>query len=247
MTPVWNERALFIDAEKILVIADLHIGIEFEYRKQGINIALQTDKLLEKCIKLIKESGAEILILLGDVKHMIIAKEEEDKEMLKIERKSVRKFLKILNEYAEVWIVRGNHDGRLKSKYAKIFGARGTSIGDIALAHGHSWTDEEIMDRKYIITAHIHPFVKISTEIGYSYMQPCWVKGKMKKEAFLKRYGSGNHKMKFIIMPPFNPLCGGIAVNEAKIKEGMVKIFDMDNAHVYLLNGVNLGRIKNLR
>ncbi len=247
MMPVWNERAVFIDGESTLVIADLHIGIEFEYRKQGINIALQTDKLLERCLKLINETGAERIVLLGDIKHVIIAKDEQDREMMRMEGRIVRRFIRNLSEHAEVWIVKGNHDGRLRSKYAKIFGARGTSIGEIALAHGHSWADKEIMNKKYIIVAHIHPFVKITTKIGYRYMQPCWVKGKMKKDVFLKKYSEGNHKMKFIIMPPFNPLCGGVAVNEAEIKEGMMKIFDMENARVYLLNGINLGRIKNLR
>ena len=247
MMPIWNERASLIAKEKTIVIADIHIGIEFEYRQQGINIGLQTNKLLERCIRLIEETKAEKMIILGDVKHVIVAKSEEEKEMMRIERQQVRKFLKILHEHVDIWIIKGNHDGRLQSKYARILGSKGIKIGDVALVHGHCWADEKIMDSKFIILGHIHPFVRITTRVGYSYMQPCWIKGGLIKEKLLKKYGKANHKMKFVIMPAFNPLCGGMAVNREKINEGMMKILDMESANVYLLNGVNLGRIKNLR
>ena len=34
--PIPNERALFINSKKVLVIADLHIGIEKELREHGV-------------------------------------------------------------------------------------------------------------------------------------------------------------------------------------------------------------------
>jgi len=246
-TPIWNERALFIKKEKAVVIADVHIGIEFEYSQQGVNIGVQTDKLLERCKRLIEETAAEKLVIVGDLKHIILAKDEEQREMMRKERREVRKFLKVLDEYADIWIVKGNHDGRLQSKYAKIFGVKGMQIDDISFAHGHCWAGEEVMNGKIIVLAHIHPFIRITTKIGYSYLQPCWVRGKFQREKFLEKYKNGNHKMKFIIMPAFNPLCGGIAVNREKMEEAMMKIIDIEDAEVYLLNGLNLGRIRNLR
>jgi metallophosphoesterase superfamily enzyme len=35
--PIINEPALFIENKKILVVADLHIGIENELREHGLN------------------------------------------------------------------------------------------------------------------------------------------------------------------------------------------------------------------
>ena len=32
-----------------------------------------------------------------------------------------------------------------------------------------------------------------------------------------------------------------------RVEEAIFKVMDMDNANIYLLNGVNLGRIRNLR
>ena len=242
MTPIYGERALFFSEERAIVVADLHIGIELEYRMQGVNIAMQTENLIDRCMKLLHEHNAEKFIVVGDIKHVIGGKEESE-----IERREVSKFLREIHEEAEIWIVKGNHDGRLRSKYAKIYGARGILLGDIALLHGHSWGDEEIMRADSLIMGHIHPFVRISTRVGYSYIHPCWVRGKFLKNEFKRRYPEGNENMEFIIMPAFNPLCGGVAVNRERIEGVMGKMMDMENAEIYLLNGLNLGRARNLR
>jgi len=243
--PIWNERALFIPEIKAIVIADLHIGIEFDYYLQGVNIVTQTKNLLEKCKKLIKEKDAKKLIIVGDLKHVIAGKGEEKQEMIIKERKEVRYFLKEVSKLAEIWIVKGNHDGRLFSKRAKIYGARGFKIKDVAFLHGHAWPSHEIMHSKLVIMGHLHPFIRIKTRVGYSYLEPCWIKGEFKKGEINKRYGI--KRLKFIVMPAFNPLCGGIAINREKIDIAITKIMDIDNADVFLLNGINLGRVRNLR
>ena len=50
--PILNEPALFIKSKKILVIADLHIGIESELREKGLNAASQTRNLTNHLISL---------------------------------------------------------------------------------------------------------------------------------------------------------------------------------------------------
>ena len=240
--PIYGERALFIPKEKTIVIADLHIGIEYEYSLKGINIPIQTKNLMNRCIDLIEKKRAEKVIILGDIKHII-----EDVEYKEKERKEVRYFLKELSNHAEIWLIKGNHDGRIKSKHAKIFGGRGMKINGIALAHGHAWPSENIMDAEIFIMAHLHPHVRITTKIGYSYMEPCWIRGKFEKEKFKKRYENGNEDMQVIIMPAFNPLVGGLAMNKEEMKHGIASIIDIENSYVYLLNGINLGRIRNLR
>ncbi len=241
--PIYMERAIYAEDEKTLIIADLHLGIEFEYMLQGINIAVQTENLINRIKKLIEKKKAERLIILGDLKHIIVA----DKEIVKKERYEIRYFLKELSKIAEIWIIKGNHDGNIRSKYAKIFGSKGIKIEDIALVHGHAWPSPSLMDCEKIIMGHIHPNVRLQTKIGYSYIQPCWVRGNFKRKEFLRKYKEGNEKIEFIIMPAFNPLCGGIAVNKEEMVGALAKIMDIENAHVYLLNGLNLGKIKNLR
>ena len=243
--PIYNERALYLPQEKAIVIADLHIGIEYEYALQGVHIPSQTSSLLDKIENLLKRQRAEKLVILGDVKHIITA--SQGKEIMNKGGKEASYFLKKLDEIVDVFVVRGNHDGLLRSKKARIFGSEGIKFGDVAFAHGHAWPSEDIMDARLLAIGHIHPHVEIKTKVGYSYLKPCWVRGKFKKKEFLERYEKGNEKMEFIIMPAFNPLCGGIAVNRDEIAGPLGKIMDFDNAYVYLLEGINLGRISNLK
>ena len=69
MFPVYNERALLVG--KTLVIADLHIGLEYELRKKGIFIFSQYEKMKNRIISLLEKTKAKRIILLGDLKHNI--------------------------------------------------------------------------------------------------------------------------------------------------------------------------------
>jgi len=69
--PIPNERALFIGGKKILVIADLHIGIEKELREHGINAPSQTKAMTDQVVSLCKKYKPKKIILLGDIKHNI--------------------------------------------------------------------------------------------------------------------------------------------------------------------------------
>ena len=48
--PILDEPILFIDSKKILIIADLHIGIEKELREYGLNAPSQTRNMTDHLI-----------------------------------------------------------------------------------------------------------------------------------------------------------------------------------------------------
>ena len=48
-------------------------------------------------------------------------------------------------------------------------------------------------------------------------------------------------------MPAFNPICGGIAVNNDKIIGPVAKMTDIDSAEIYLLDGSYLGKTKDIK
>lgn len=245
--PIWGERALLIEELGALVIADVHIGMEFEYNLQGVNIGIQTDALVNACRTLLEKHAAEKLIIVGDIKHTIMAREKEQKTLMMREQREVRHFLKTVGEIADIVIIKGNHDGALSTRYAEVHGGRGIAMGTISFAHGHCWPHEKIMEGNLIILGHIHPFVRMTATVGYTSIHACWVRGKFRKKEFLQKYRGGNHDMEFIIMPAFNPLCGGVAVNREQIGGGIFSLTDMEGASVYTLDGINLGMIRNLR
>ena len=44
-------------------------------------------------------------------------------------------------------------------------------------------------------------------------------------------------------MPAFNPLCGGMAVNQEGITGPIGKIIDIQNTQMYLIDGTSLGKV----
>src|SRR2546428_10299626 len=65
------------DGERVLVVADLHLGWEVSLSHQGIHVPSQVPRLLEKLRKIINDTHPRRLILLGDVKHAVAKRSEE--------------------------------------------------------------------------------------------------------------------------------------------------------------------------
>ncbi len=244
------KRALYVPSMKAVVVADLHIGIEYELSIKGANIPSQTGLMLERCKRICTEKDAEKMIILGDVKHMISpAKNVQEHEIaIRKESEELKFFLEEMKSIVELIVIRGNHDGGLKScKDVKIYGSRGFLSGKIGMAHGHAWPSEEVMKAELLVMGHIHPAIRLRDAFGYGISKSCWVRAHLKKEMLQNRYENANEDVEIIIMPAFNPLCGGMAVNTEGIMGPMKKLIDLEDASVYLLDGTNMGKISNLQ
>ncbi len=78
--PVADQPALLLErkGERVLVIADLHLGWEVTLAHQGIHVPSQVPRLLEKLRKILEETHPKLLVLLGDVKHAVSKVELEE-------------------------------------------------------------------------------------------------------------------------------------------------------------------------
>jgi len=239
--PIINEPAIYIKETKILVVADLHIGIESELIEKGINAESQTNKMIKHIERLCKKYHPEKIVLLGDIKHNIPTSTIW-------ERKDVKNFLEIVEGYGTVHIFPGNHDGniqKLVSEKIKTHPSDGDIIEGIGFTHGHRWPNEKTMLCDTIITAHTHPTIMFTDRRGYKIYEPCWAKTTFLKNNLKERYPDSNNP-KCYVMPAFNPLCGGIAVNQEGIIGPLGKIVDIDNSEIYLLDGSFLGKSKDI-
>jgi hypothetical protein len=163
-----NHPVLFIKKIKSLVIADLHIGIEYELYKSGINIPSQISKTKKIIKKLIEQTKARCLVILGDVKHDVPGVSYQ-------EIKEIPKFLNGLSKLIKVDICLGNHDTYLKElspKEVKIHGSKGFRIGKFGFNHGHTWPSKELFLCDYLIISHIHPTIQFKDKLGYRIMEP---------------------------------------------------------------------------
>jgi putative SbcD/Mre11-related phosphoesterase len=240
LKPIPNEPVLIVD-NKILVIADLHIGIESELREQGINTSSKLNTMKNHLILLCEKYKPKEIILLGDIKHNIPSSTIQ-------ERKDVKNFLEIIKNYGIIHIIPGNHDGNIQKISpldVNIHPSDGFIIKNLGFIHGHRWPSEEIMQCKQIISAHSHPAIMLTDRLGYKSFEPCWIKSKFIKNKLREKYPNSTNP-EILIMPAFNPLCGGIAANQEGVTGPIGKIIDIRNAQIYLIDGTSLGKIKDI-
>jgi len=182
------DKALYLTKQKILVIADLHIGYEEALNKEGILVPrTQFRELvcdLEKIFRQLKKAKKEIekIIVLGDLKH-------EFGEISQQEWRETKEILDLLKKRAEkVILIKGNHDTILepiaKRKELRI---RDFYIEDgICFLHGHKLFPE-CLDKKIkmLVVGHRHPAVVLADKYKKEKYK-CFLFGKWKgKEAIL--------------------------------------------------------------
>ena len=240
--PLLNEPVLLLKKLKVLIIADLHIGIESELLEQGINTTNQTKKMLNKLFSICEKQKLNDIILLGDVKHNIPSSTIK-------ERRDVKGFLDKISQYGKIHIIPGNHDGnihKLTTKDIIIHSSNGFIFDNIGFTHGHRWPNDELLKCNQIIMAHTHPTIMISDRRKFKTYESCWIKTKFLDEKYIKKYNKTPNS-KILIVPAFNPLCGGIAVNKNGIAGPLGKLIDVQNSEVYLLDGTLLGLVKDIK
>lgn len=228
--PIYKEPALLLN-KNILLLADLHLGIECELRKSGINLPSQSDKIGSRILNLCAKYKIKKLIILGDVKHKVPGVAyQELYELRKV-------FEKILTTCKAIEIIPGNHDAGLSKilpSQLEIHSSKGIAIDGLGLFHGHAWPSELVLGCKELITAHIHPVIALEACFGTRIAEPCWVRARYKKKIIT-------------IMPAFNNLCG-YAINKynLKLRAPLSQLIKLEDASIYLLDGTLLGKLKEL-
>jgi hypothetical protein len=241
---ICNEPALLY--EDILVVADLHLGIE----RSIFGGAVETNFFSgarDRLLNLIDETRCKELILLGDVKHDI-------PNMQFPERERLGRFLMEINNRVKLSIVMGNHDGGIREIAAgiEVHGAAGIRRGDLSLNHGHAWPSESMMEAEWLVLAHNHPCVELRDKLGYRSIEKIWVVGKLEVGKVEKKYAKFNRRMKIVIMPAFSELVGGMMFNAVKGRDLLGpffrnEMFKLGAAETFLVNGISLGRLSDIR
>jgi len=242
LKPIQNESALLLEDKRILVIADLHIGIESELRGKGLSVISQTSKMIDRLTKICKDYNPKEIVLLGDVKHNIPLSTIS-------ERNYVKKFFDSIKTLGLIHIIPGNHDGNIQNFVSDgiiLHPSKGFKIGNIGFVHGHRWPSQEILQTKQLVVAHTHPTIMLTDRLKHMNFEPCWIKANFLTEKLKEKYPESTNP-EILIMPAFNPLCGGIAVNKNGITGPFGKVIDIYNSQIYLLDGTYLGKVKDIR
>jgi putative SbcD/Mre11-related phosphoesterase len=242
LQPIIDEPALLLKEKKLLIIADLHIGIESELRKNGLQVPSQTNVMEQRLISILTTNTIHDIILLGDIKHNIPSSTIQ-------ERTDVNRFLNTIQTYGTLHVLPGNHDGnidRLLIPNIQLHPSDGFVFEGIGFTHGHRRPTNEVMQCEQVIIGHTHPTVMLTDRLGYRTFEQCWLRSAPLSDTLQEKYPTSPTSQIFV-MPAFNPLCGGIAVNRDPLLGPFKSLMDIDNAEVYLLDGSSLGKVKDLK
>jgi hypothetical protein len=242
LQPIIEEPALLVKEKKLLVIADLHIGIESELRESGLQVPSQTKVMQQRLISILTTYKVNDIILLGDIKHTIPSSTFQ-------ERIDVKNFLEVIQSYGILHILPGNHDGnidRLLTPTIQLHPSDGFVFEGIGFTHGHRKPSNEVMSCETIVIGHTHPTVMLIDRLGYRTFEQCWLRGTPFRNKLKEKY-PGSPTKQILLMPTFNPLCGGIAVNRDPLLGPFGSLIDVENADLYLLDGSSLGKVKDMK
>lgn len=244
-----DNPAAFITDKNILVVSDLHIGIEHYLYQKGIVIPPQAEKFQKSIENLINLTEAKTLVILGDLKYKVPGASFG-------ELREIPRFLSNLSEKIKIIITKGNHDDFLETivpENIKVYSSRGFKIGEYGFFHGHAWPSKRLIQCDHLFMGHLQPSIEFKDKLGYTSIQQVWLKGKLNQESIKKRYKiSKTGKLNIIIVPSFNRLSGSLSVNKTLQKDliGPLftnKILDINETKAYLLDGTYLGKIENIK
>ena len=274
---LWPNPAALVKSgkERVLLIADPHLGWGTSLQEKGIHIPSQTCKILDKLTAIITKYKPKQLVILGDVKYTVISSEFG-------EWHDIPDFFGKLQEHVDkIAVVRGNHDANLEPllpEKVELLPATGAVIGDVGIFHGHKWPSPSLLQCKTLVMGHLHPVVVFRDPAGFKISRQVWMKVNCHSEA-LARILLQKHNVKveesvartlkkhfniqlrtkeLFIMPSFNDFLGGRPVNETRSRreigsEALIgpvlrsAAVDVDNSELYLLDGTYLGTLNHLR
>lgn len=198
------DLCLYLNKEKILIIADTHLGYEESLNKSGVLIPRfqfketisRLEKVFEQLFEKVEKIGkVDKIIINGDIKH-------EFETISELEWRNTLQLLDFLcGKCNEVVLIKGNHDNILGA-IANKRGVRLVSelkINEVLIVHGDKIIDKkELKGVKTIIIGHEHPAVSVSEGVRTELFK-CFLKGE-----FLGRT--------IIVQPSFNLVTEGTDV-----------------------------------
>ncbi|MDG1398211.1 MAG: ligase-associated DNA damage response endonuclease PdeM [Polaribacter sp.] len=160
---ITNQRAIFWESQKSVILSDLHIGKSAHFQKSGIpvpSLVLQND--LDRLEQLIHHFSAEKLIIVGDLFHA-----EYNKDL-----DTFKSWLTNFNDL-KLLLIKGNHD-KLKHSIYNDFNIEvhqpSLTIKSLQFVHDIKNSKTE----HFTISGHTHPGVVLKGKGRQRIKLPCY-------------------------------------------------------------------------
>ncbi len=193
--------ALYDNESGTVVISDLHLGLEGSMTQKGSYVPpTQLEDTLDELEKLKSETGAEKLVVNGDIKNEFSTSRYS-------EREEIKEFLNKATElFDDVILIQGNHDTFLSSTLEE-YGLRFLETfveNGVLYTHGDKSLEELDTKRDYstVVIGHEHPALKLQDEIGVAEKIDCFL------------YGETDEGKDLVVMPAFSQISNGTNINQ---------------------------------
>lgn len=181
--------ALYLEASRTLLIADLHLGYAWAQRRRGELGPLTDGGITERLGRSLDRWKPEHVIFLGDLVHL--------GKPADAEREAIEGVVANTTARARVTIVLGNHDRNFELDF-----------GYLGLPTTRKWENEEVIavhgdgdwpaSDKLLVMGHLHPAIGIADAVGVVHRLPAFVIGS-----------------RAIVMPAYSPFAAGFDLRQA--------------------------------
>jgi len=188
--------------ERVLVIADLHFGIEADLAAHGLHFRSRSEARLARALATIEEAGPDRLVLLGDIKHSIPSLTwQEYHEMPRI--------LGALRAKVPLVVFPGNHDIGIERFLQKgeIRPKEGALVDGVGYLHGHTYPAPDLGGHLLVI-GHHHPLLTLRDEVGCAHQGPAYLRAELDTARLGLNCGPGAPVTRALFVPAFNEIAG---------------------------------------
>ena len=196
--------ALVIEGrERLLVVADLHFGIEADLAAHGLHFKSHSTERLARLLATIDAAGPDRLILLGDVKHSIPSLTRQEFAELPAILDAIRSRIpfSVFPGNHDIGIERFLRDGELEPK-------DGAVIDGTGYLHGHMYPAPALAGH-LIVCGHHHPMACLHDDVGCSLQAPAYIRAEIDTAALgLPEPEEGGYTSRVLFMPAFNEIAG---------------------------------------
>jgi metallophosphoesterase superfamily enzyme len=235
--------ALVVEAGlRMLVVADLHFGIEADLAAHGLHFKSRSEQRLERLHRVIDRTKPEALVLLGDIKHSIPSLTwQEHYELPKIlESLRTRLPLHVFPGNHDIGIERFLHAGEVRPK-------DGAVIDGVGYQHGHMIPSPALAGHVVVI-GHHHPLLSLRDEVGCALQSPAYLRADIDMADYGKASsGTCSSPSCVLFMPSFNEIAGYDILQIIKNPfSPLSRLINKKETEVILADGTYIGPLSTL-
>jgi len=235
--------ALVIEGEqRLLVVADLHFGIEADLAAHGLHFRSRSAERLERLMNMIDRTRPDGLVLLGDIKHSIPS-------LTRQEHYEMPGILETLRSRIPLIVFPGNHDIGIERfvRDTEIRPRDGAVIDGVGYLHGHMYPAPRLYGN-LIVIGHHHPLFSLRDEVGCALQAPAYIRAGLDITARgMQDTPPEAGSTRLLFMPAFNELAGYDILQIVKNPfSPLSRCMNTEDAEIILADGTYIGPLRSL-